>query len=124
MQIAPANTQITFEVTFDDPSLPVAMSVYDTSGSSPSLVAGPTAMTNVSGTNSYIGKFTPGLGIEYMILKAVYTDGTFETFSPNYSQGSESIISLDQGGGGGGESCGAVIGIVNIQNSLIGLVNC
>lgn len=95
MNIAP-NVECTFEVTFDSPSLSVAMSVYDTSGISPVLVSGPAAMTSVVG-NTYIGKFTPVNPKEYLIFKAVYTDGTLTTLSPDYSQSSESIIAQTTG---------------------------
>lgn len=90
MTLAPANVPLSFEVTFDDPSLNVAMSVYDDSGLSPALVSGPAAMANVVG-NTYRGKFTADPGISYIIFKAVYTDNTFVTLHPDYAAGSESI---------------------------------
>lgn len=96
MEFALPNISLTFEVTFSNPSLPAAMSVYDTTGMSPVLVSGPTAMPNIVG-NTYYGKFTASNNKSYVILKAVYTDDTFETLDPNYSQGSESIVVTNEG---------------------------
>lgn len=81
-----------FEVTFDSPSLSVAMSVYDDSGASPTLVQGPSAMVNVVG-NMYRAKFTPSANKTYLIFKAVYTSGAFTTLDSTYLSGSESIRS-------------------------------
>ena len=119
MELAPAGVSLSFEVTYDSPSLYVAMSVYDDSGVSPVLISGPSAMLNWAG-NSYRGKFTANPGISYLILKAVYTDGTFTTLSSNYSQGSESIKSeyLQDTIG----NC-SIIGFIN-NTEIIGLVNC
>lgn len=94
MNFAPSGKSLSFEVTLDAPSLPVAMSVYDDSGPTPVLVQGPTAMTNVF-SNTYRGKFTGQNGKQYLILKAVYTDGTFATLDVNYMQGSESLRTDD-----------------------------
>ena len=81
-------------------------------------------MTNIPSTYTYYGKFTPADDKEYVILKAVYTDETFVTFDPIYSQGSESILSSDQASGGGTVSIVSIIGLVNNPNNLIGYVNC
>ena len=91
MTLVPAEVELTFEVTFDANGLNVALSVYDTSGVTPLLVQGPSAMSNIIGY-TYIGKFTPTAGRNYLIYKAVYTDNTFTVLDSNYSQGSESII--------------------------------
>lgn len=93
MNLALADKSHSFEVTFDNPALSVAMSVYDDSGVSPTLVQGPSAMDLVIG-NTYRGKFTPELDKQYVILKAVYTDGTFAALDSNYSQASESILGI------------------------------
>lgn len=90
MQLVPAGQQCSFEVTYDLPGLDVAMSVFDVSAS-PVLVSGPAAMANVVGS-TYYGKFTPLANKQYVIHKAVYTDGSFSTLSPDYSQASESIV--------------------------------
>ena len=124
MEIAPAGIQLTFEVTFSDSDLPVAMSVYDVTGDSPDLVQGPTAMTNISGTNTYTGTFTPSLGESYVIVKGVYTDDTYTALDPDYAQGSESIIALNQGDGGSISTSCAVIGIVEPNPTIIGIVQC
>ena len=125
MEFAPTGSQLSFEVTFDSPSLHVAMSVYDVTGASPSLVQGPTAMTIVVG-NTYQGKFHPTInGKSYVIFKAVYTDNSFTTLSPDYSQGSESIIVESLSSGGSGATLvNPVIGYVDDNNEVIGLVNC
>lgn len=120
MQTVPAGVSLNFEVTFDVPGLPVAMSVYDVSGVSPILVSGPTAMFAVVG-NTYGGKFTALEAKSYIIVKAVYTDGTFTTLSSNYSQGSESIVAENLNGS---STNGAVIGIVDNHLTVVGLVNC
>ncbi len=77
-------------MTFDASDLDVGMSVYDDSGPTPVLVAGPTAMLLVA-NYTYRGKFTVDLNKNYVIIKAVYTDDTYETLSPDYAQGSESV---------------------------------
>lgn len=98
MNLVPAGVSLSFEVTYDAPSLPVAMSVYDDSGPSPVLVQGPTAMLNWTG-NSYRGKFTATAGKQYLVLKAAYTDGTFTTLDPNNAQGTESFVAQNIAGG-------------------------
>ena len=118
MELSPSGTALSFEVTFDSPTLPVAMSVYDDSGSSPVLVQGPTAMLNVVG-NTYRGKFTPASGRSYIIFKAVYTDHSYQYLSSDYSQGSESIIASYSGSS---SAVGAppVLGYVENPNQVIG----
>jgi len=123
MELAPQGVALSFEVTFDSPSLHVAMSVYDTSGSSPVLVQGPTAMTNVVG-NTYYGKFTPPATNPYLIFKAVYTDGTFATLSPFYSQGSESIIAQTLAQPTSNSTGCTVVGVVLPDNEITGIVQC
>lgn len=110
MELVPSAVALSFEVTFDQPGLSVAMSVYDTSGGSPVLLGSRTAMTLVYG-NTYSAKFTPAIGKTYVIVKAVYTDGTFVTLDPNYSQGSESIYAQVIGSGSGGGL--SLVGIVD-----------
>jgi hypothetical protein len=122
---APSGVPLTFEVTFGTSGLPVAMSVYDVTTLTPDLISGPTAMVNISGTNTYIGQFTAATNKNYVILKAVYTDESFTAFDPDNYQGSESITT--QGGGGGGStgpsSC-TVVGYIQETCSLIGPVKC
>jgi hypothetical protein len=122
MNLAPANVPCSFEVTFDNAALNVAMSVYDNTGGSPSLVAGPLVMPNISGTYTYEAKFTPVGGKTYVIVKAVYTDDTYTVLSPNYSQGSESIVTQTLGGGGA-SGC-SIVGYVNANLNIVGYVNC
>lgn len=125
MELVPAAVPLTFEVTFDSPSLNVAMSVFDTTAGSPVLVQGPTAMTNLV-SNTYFGKFTGTVDHTYVIFKAVYTDGTFATLNTDYAAGSESIIAevIGGGSGGGGSSGGSVIGFVQPNQTIIGIVQC
>lgn len=123
MELVPGGVDLTFEVTFDSNSLNVGMSVYDTTGPSPILEQGPSAMTNVVGA-TYIGKFNPTTGHSYLIFKAVYTDNTFETLSPNYLAGSESIYADEFSGGGGSSGGGAVVGFVIPDETVIGIVQC
>jgi hypothetical protein len=112
MNVAPISVPLSFDVTFDEPGLPVAMTVYSLSGT-PTLVQGPTAMVNVS-DNTYVGSFSSSLpGVAFLIIKAVYTDNTFATLSPNYSQGSETIVMQNLGGGSLSPSNNLVIGFVN-----------
>lgn len=95
MNLAVADKSHSFEATWG-PGLDVAMSVYDDSGGSPSLIQGPSAMTNVVG-GTYRGKFTPAADKQYVVFKAVYTDGTFTTLHPDYSQSSETIVTAPAG---------------------------
>lgn len=125
MELAPGGVSCSFEVTFDDDDLNVAMSVYDTTTGSAVLVAGPTAMTSVV-ANTYFGMFTPTTERSYVIYKAVYTDNSFTTLDTDYAAGTESIIAEDigGGGGGGGSGGGAVIGFVEPTPTVIGFVVC
>ena len=134
MELAPSGVQLTFEVTYPTSRLPVAMSVYDTTGDTPILVQGPTAMLNVSDTNTYIGNFTAQDNSTYLILKAVYTDDSFEYFNNDYSQGSETIVTSDSGGGGSSTSLcplvgyimpfNTVVGFIEPDNTAIGIIEC
>lgn len=102
MTLAPVDKELFFEVTFDSPGLPVAMSVYSLDGGMPTQVMPPTAMVNAFG-NTYVGSFTPASpGGNFLIIKAVYLDGSFAAFNPGYSEGSEVIFSQDVSTGGGG----------------------
>ena len=67
MQLAPADVELSFEVTFDSPTLDVGMSVYDDSGALPVLLLSPFPMVRVApGLNTYRGKFTPENGKSYI----------------------------------------------------------
>ncbi len=123
MELVPAGVALSFEVTFDQPSLPVAMTVYDDSGANPVLLLSPFPMRLVYG-NTYRAKFTPADGKSYILIKGVYTDGTFTDLDPSYSQGSESIYAqYINGQPGGGTSCD-VVGIVDETDAVIGVVDC
>lgn len=123
MELAPSGVQLTFEITFSAPSLPVGMSVYDMSGESPVLVSGPTLMTNVV-ENTYTGNFTAEDNKTYLIFKAVYTDDTLATLDTSYAQGSESIVTDDGGGGGSETSNCPIVGYVQSGNTLVGFIVC
>lgn len=94
MNFVPSGIILPYEATFDLPGLFAAMTVYDLTVNPAVIVAGPAAMENTTGA-TYVGKFTAQPGKAYLIYKAIYTDGTFVTLDPNYSQSSETI----QGGG-------------------------
>lgn len=121
MELVPAAT-LSFEVTYDSPSLFVGMLVYDDTGSNPVLVQGPTPMLNVVG-NTYRAKFTPLEGRSYIIVKQVYTDNTYTVVSSAYAAGSESIIAENLSGGGSAGGC-SIVGYVNQSQSIVGYVNC
>lgn len=123
MELAPEGVSCSFEVTYDSPTLHVAMSVYDDSGSSPVLVQGPSAMLNVVG-NTYRAKFMPPASRPYIIFKAVYTDNTFETLSSDYSQGSESIVAQVFSQPSTNSSGCSIVGLVDTINPVIGVVQC
>lgn len=133
MELAPAGVPLTFEVTFDSGALYVGMSVYDDSGSSPVLVQGPLAMSNVV-ANTYRGHFTAVAGKNYIIVKGVYTDNTYTVLSSNYAQGSESITAMVIGSGGSSndgcpitgflEQSQAVVGYLNLNTEIVGFVSC
>lgn len=55
-------------------------------------------MVSVVG-NTYVKSFTAIAAKSYLIFKAVYTDGTFTTLSPDYSQGTETILCENQNTG-------------------------
>ena len=65
------------EVTYSDPSLFVAMDVYDTSSGSPVHVQ-QDAMGHVQ-NGTYVATFNRDPAKSYAIAIAVYTDGTFGT---------------------------------------------
>lgn len=93
MEFTQSGVPLSFEVTYDSPSLFVGMAVFDDSGASPSLVS-LIPMDNFYG-NTYRAKFTPSAGKSYLFNKSVYTDGSYDTIDSDYSQGSESIRSED-----------------------------
>jgi hypothetical protein len=123
MEVAPAGVSLSFEVTYDSPSLYVGMSVYDDSGASPVLIQGPTAMSIVVG-NTYRAKFIGDANKPYVIVKRVYTNVGMTVVDPNYSAGSESIYCEDAGSSGGILSDNDVIGFIDTSTELIGFVSC
>ena len=123
MELAPVGVSLTFEVTFDSPALHVGMSVYDNSGVSPVLVSGPALMNNLVG-NTYQGKFTPPSAKPYIIFKAVYVDSGLTTLSPDYSQGSESIIGQVFSQPSTNSTGCTIVGLVEPNNEVTGFVQC
>lgn len=117
MEIVPVGLPLGFEVTFDSNSLEVAMRVFDDLGVQ---VGSPIQMINVFG-NTYRGFFTPDDVKGFLIQKAVYTDNTYTTLDPNYSQGSETIIAIRIGGASSG-GC-SVVGYVLNNDEVVGLVD-
>lgn len=61
----------------------VALSVYEVTGASPSLLLSPVLMKPVVG-GSYSGKFTPDGGKSYVVVMAVYTSGAFSALDTDY----------------------------------------
>lgn len=90
MQFVSSESPLSFEVTYDSPTLDVGMTVLDDSGPVP-VNLGTVAMQNVIG-NTYRGKFTPQFGKSYVVHKAVYTDALLNVLHPDYSQASESVV--------------------------------
>lgn len=83
--ILPAGIPVSLTALFDGANAArVAMSLYDDSGSSPSLVSGPALMTPVVG-NLFRSKVTLTGGKSYIAFMAVYTDGTFTSLDPVFS---------------------------------------
>ena len=119
MELVPAGVPLSFEVTFDSPDLSVGMSVYDDTGASPVLVQGPTLMTLVA-LNTYRAKFTASLGHSYVVIKAVYTDGTLLEVDTDYAQGSESLIAQNVGG----QQLNSIVGYVLPDDVIVGQVQC
>lgn len=77
--LVPAGIAVPFSAVFVGATpARVAMSVYDDSGASPSLLLAPFLMNHTVG-NVYSAKFTPVTNKSYIIVMAVYTDGTFTT---------------------------------------------
>lgn len=89
--IVPAGVPQSFATSGNSPSLSVGMSVYDNSGASPSLVAGPTAMPNFVG-NAYQSKYTFPVG-NFLVFIGVYTDSGMTELLNGYEQQVEPISS-------------------------------
>lgn len=84
--IVPAGIPVNVAACFNGATAAfVAMSVYDDTGASPSLVSGPALMTPVVG-QGYRSKFTPTGGKLYLIFMAVYTNGGFGTLDPAFAE--------------------------------------
>lgn len=91
MNLISSNKELSFEVTYDSPSLFVGMTVLDDSGVSPVVVFGPMLMTNIIG-NVYRAKFTPDIGKSYIVYKTVYTDALMTVVNSDYNGSSESFL--------------------------------
>lgn len=113
MNMAPGGIPLTFEVTYSDASLDVGMIVFDDSGVTPVQVGGVIPMSNFFGT-TYRAKFTPTAGKNYIVIKAVYTDGTFTLIDDDYGRGTESFIAYD--------FAAAVLDVLISQHNSIGTV--
>lgn len=124
MEIAPAGATVSFEVTFSSPDLNVGMVVYNVSGVSPVLVAGPIAMTNAQ-ANTYVANFAPQANISYLVIKSIYTDDTLATLDLTEPASSETVYGVNIGGGsGGGSGGGTLVGFVVPNPTLVGLIKC
>lgn len=118
MNQIPAGLSVPFEVTFDSPSLFVGMLPINMSSGAPvpeTLVP----MTNLAGTNTYYGMFSPAEGTKYIMEKAVYTSGAYSARDAGYASGTESFYatSVAGGGGGGGSSTPDGVAIVGVLES-------
>jgi len=83
---------VPIEVTFDSPSLPVAMQVYKWAGSFWTAVGSPQAASNLFGSNTYASLFTPGASATpYICVTSVYTDDSFATLNTGYLSSSQSF---------------------------------
>ena len=115
MEVVPSAVPLSFDVTYDAANLIVAMIVWDVTNGTPVQTGLPIPMTNVNGTNTYVGQFTPASQHSYLVVKSVFTSTFYNAYDPNYASGSETIFATTFGGGGGGSNAGvtSVIGVVN-----------
>lgn len=88
------NLSHSFEVTFDDDSLFVGFTFFDDSDVSPVQVGPVISGYNFKG-NSYRAKFTPTEEKQYLVHKAVYTDGTLTVIDIDEPQGSDAFRGVD-----------------------------
>lgn len=94
--IAVDGQQIPIEVSFDPGLLFVAMKVRDVTAGYPGTLVGSAVPMVEFDTGSYGASFTGTAGKNYVLSKAVYTDGTYATRDPNYSPGSDSVQVIPQ----------------------------
>lgn len=90
MKQVSTESELSFEVTYDLPSLNVAFTVLDDSGPTPVAIGAPAAMLNVMG-GMYRAKFTPEFGKTYLVFMGVYTDNTFTTLQEGYFTASDAF---------------------------------
>jgi hypothetical protein len=124
----PSTIPASIEVTYGDSGLLVGAEVWDDSGSSPERVTGLAGMINdvipalnFSGV-SYRFKHQGSMNIPYLYRIAAYTDDTYTTVDTNQSQGSDSLVFIEESGGGGSSGVG-IVGFVENENPLLGIVN-
>lgn len=100
MNVVPSGIPLSFEYSAYDESasLAVAMKVYDISSIGSPVLVSTTAMAHLFG-GTYVGNMTPAAGKQYLIHKAVYTDGSFDTLDPMRSPGSETFLASSTAGG-------------------------
>ena len=97
--IAAINQLFSIEVNYD-PGVFVGCTIFDDSGTTPAQlfpagnVNGVMPMLNVVDT-LYRMQFVSTTPKSYIFRKAVYTDGTYTTLSPDYTRASESIQTVD-----------------------------
>ncbi len=122
MELVPSSVALSFEVTYDSPTLDVGMTVFNTTSGSPVQVGSRIPMTLVYG-NTYFAQFTPLENRSYVINKAVYTDDTLTTIDDNYSQGSESLFATVVGSSGSAVAIPDLVGTI-VNSELVGHVEC
>lgn len=115
MELVAVGTTTSFEATFIDPGLFVQAWIYDMTSGSP---IGPVKVTMTELTpGTYYGFFTPLLQSDYLIIKRVFTDGTFTVVDSNYSPASESA--QGESFSSNGSACGLTVVLSSAQLNVI-----
>jgi hypothetical protein len=80
------------EVTYDSPSLFVAMTVFKWNGTEWAQFGVASAVALVDGLSTYGSMFTPPDASPYIVILMPYEDGTFSVPDTNYSPSSRSFV--------------------------------
>lgn len=88
-----SKTPVPVEVTYDQPSLNVGLTVSKWTGSAWVQVGVTTAVPDTgTGSNTYGATFTPADNSLYLVELAVFTDNTFTTYQDGYLASSRSFV--------------------------------
>lgn len=103
----------------------IRATIYDITNGGPGVLVTTVnlfAMPGVGSPGSYAGVFTPDIDKVYNIVSMVYTDNTYSTIDPNFAPGCETVQSVNFATGGtlGGE----IVGLVDNDNELTGIIEC